>query len=456
MKKLFTGLSVILLLTVAAVAGASYWFGLQAERIYTAGLQQFANDHKLTLSSQQYQRNWFQSTSTAVLSNPKNSTTLKIDSLLQHGPLPWRSTLKRLRTDPLAVRPVQAIVYSHLQLQSQAAAAQSTPGYSLAGTAVTQVKINAETKSVFQFGKGRIESTAGSSINWQQASGVIYYQPQAQRLTGQFQSPKLAFFSPGKTAVMEALSGRFVLKLDDLRNPQNMRLSADRLEIQTAGATATAFSQFFIELPGFSEQLATMKVGFAAANWKKQQFGAGQFSLSSKALTPLFSSATTPPGLTELLQAFKTNPPSIQAQLQMTTENGLLDGQLDLRLKPEQLAGTNPLALFAALQADASLTIPRSLVEIMMTEKLRTEILLLQQQKKISNLSPQQLQQILEQAVPGRINALLSSKTFLLQADGRLTSHLQLQNSTLQLNGESLNIFELLGKLTSKASQGPL
>jgi len=453
MKKLVLSLLVIFLLAVATIAGASYWFGLQAEKIYTNGLQRFASRQQLTLTSHRYQRSWFNATSSAVLSDPKTKATLKIDSLLQHGPLPMRSTFESLRTDPMTIRPVQAVVYSRLLLNTK-----STPSYTVSGTAVTRVKLNADANTTLQFDQGTIQSAKGGTIRWQQASANLSYLQQQQQLDGRLDSPMLTFSGRGKTVILDTVRGRFRLNLEDLRSPQNIRMTADVVRIQSSQSASTNFQQFFIELQhpvNPDNPSLNLQAGFTAATWKQRQFGPGQFSFSAKALEPLFANTTSMPALPALLEAFKARPPRIQAQLQMTGDDGTLEGQLDLQLDPENITGPGPLALFAALKADASMTLPRSLLEAMMAEKLRAEILQLQQQGKISDLSTLQQQQILDQALPGRINALLSAKTFVQLADGRFSSHLQLLHSKLQLNDLPLNIFELLGKLRgSSMSRG--
>ncbi|HED13009.1 MAG TPA: DUF945 family protein [Gammaproteobacteria bacterium] len=451
MKKLLTWLLAILLLTAAAMAGASYWFGLQAEKIYASGLQQFAISHHLTITQQRYQRGWFTATSTTIFFDPQRKATLKIDSLLQHGPLPWRSTIDRLRTDPLAVRPVQAIVYSRLQLQQQSAPGIPIAGYSVTGNAVTRVKINADADTTFQLDKSMIQSSKGGSLRWQQVSGNVQYLQLRQQLTGQLESPKLDISGPGKTVILENIRSRFSFTLKGWRSPENFQLTADTVKMQATDSAATVLKQFFVKIQGpttRADQALSLRAGFNTANWKQQQFGPAQFTLSSKSLEPLFSATTPPPASPSLLDTFRKYPPHIKAQLRMATDNGMLEGQLKLQLEPQKLTAISPLALFAALKADASVTLPRTLLEAAMVEKLRAEILLLQQQGKIRDLTPQQLQQILDRALPGRINALLSAKMFVQQSDGRFSSHLQIQDSKLQLNDTPLNIFELLSKFT--------
>jgi len=447
MKKIFTGLLAFVLLLVAAVAAGSYWFGFQSEKIYSTGLQQFANRHKLTIASHDYQRGWLSATSKAVLTDPKTHSTLKINSLLQHGPLPVRSTLDGLRTNPMAVRPVQAIVHSHIQLQIP-----STMAKALTANAVTRVSINADADTTFQLEAGTMQSTKGGKLQWTQTSGNVHYRQQLQQINGQFNSPQLIMSSAKQSASLENIDGQFKLNLKDINTPETFRLTAKMFRIKTPGVAETIFKQFFIELPQptrSGNKTRSLQTGFQSANWHQQTFGLARFSLSSKALEPLWSSTTTPPSLPDLLSSFKTRPPHINARLQMATDHGAVEGSLELQLDPQKLAAVSPLALFAALQADASLTLPRALLETVMVEKLRAEILVLQQQGKISALTPQQQQQILDQALPGRMNALISSKSFVQLADGRFSSHLQIRDTKLLLNDTPLNLFDFLGKFSA-------
>jgi len=448
-KKLIFSLLLVLLLAIATIAGASYWFGLQAEKIYTNGLQQLASSHRLTLSSHQYQRGWFSANSAAILTSQHNRTTLKINSVLQHGPFPLRSTIDQLRTDPIALRPVQVIVHSHLQLQ-----AKSTPAYTLSGNAITRVKINADADTTFQIDGGTMQSARGDTIHWSRASGSVHYLQQPQQLAGHIDSHGLELAGPGRTAVLENLKSQFRVNIKNMRSPQYVKVTADTLMMRPAKSAETDLKQFFVELIPVTPagQTRSLRAGFTTATWQDQQFGPGQVTLSAKALEPLFTNSVKPPELSALLKIFKTHPPRIKATLQVNTGNGSLEGQLDLQLDSQKLARIDPLALFAALKADASLALPRPLLEDMMAEKLRAEMLLLQQQGKISGLTSQQQQQMLDQALPGRINALLSAKTFIELADGRFSSHLQLRNSRLLLNDTPLNIFELLSKFSSKGT----
>ncbi len=89
MNKIVTIVIVVVAALIAAVAALPYWFGMQAESAYEALLQKMTTGGEITVSSNNFQRGWFESTAdtTFTLTNlPMVSVTML--HRISHGPLP--------------------------------------------------------------------------------------------------------------------------------------------------------------------------------------------------------------------------------------------------------------------------------------------------------------------------------------------------------------------------------
>ncbi|MEE4376231.1 MAG: YdgA family protein [Candidatus Competibacteraceae bacterium] len=115
MKRVFVTMLIVLVLLVGGLAGASYWAGVQAERLYKDYLEQGSQDPKITLTQDAYQRNLFSSEALTQLTLTGNQldgnqatqqVSLPLRQEIYHGPVPigwwWQGHF--------TLQPMQAVV----------------------------------------------------------------------------------------------------------------------------------------------------------------------------------------------------------------------------------------------------------------------------------------------------------------------------------------------------------
>ena len=245
MNKIVTIVIVVVAALIAVVAALPYWFGMQAESAYEALLQKMTTGGELTVSSNNFQRGWFESTAdtTFTLANLP-TVTVSMLHRISHGPLPL--------DDDFQLQPLLARVKSQISISLPGGAIKLPPmtgktSVYLAGNSSTRLDMQPYKKAAPKAGEADT-----FDLEWKGMGGDFTLSADYKNLKGELNAPVLQFsFKDGSFALnkislsmdtQEGVSGLGTgsmalgvdkLVMDDRKKGESISLDGLRLSTNT-------------------------------------------------------------------------------------------------------------------------------------------------------------------------------------------------------------------------------
>ncbi|MHB8455484.1 MAG: DUF945 family protein, partial [Acidiferrobacterales bacterium] len=187
-RKIAVSVVAVLVILVVIVGGASYWLGMQAQKAYSALMQNIGDGGRITVSNVSYERGWLSSTAEATISVPGLPIGLSVISRIQHGPFPAIADLQFM--------PGMAVVKSEIAANSPGLAKlppiNARTMVFLDGNSKTQLNIPAFTRS----------APGATSYSWLPASGSFTVDPGQTIINGDITFPQVKFSSATASALV--------------------------------------------------------------------------------------------------------------------------------------------------------------------------------------------------------------------------------------------------------------
>ncbi len=437
MKKII--LAVVIAL-VAALGAAPYWFGMQAEKTYAALLQNLKETQGATIVETRYQRGWLGASADTVIQFRQLPVPLSFSHRIGHGPFP----IDDLMRGEFNLRPVQASFQTTVFPRFEVEARGGLKTALLEAT--TRVGLSGESESRINLPAYKSPPDQPTRVEWLGMNGNLRFSPDLKRVAGTLSAPGLNLSGGNNDVALKTLEASF-------------NLNESRYGI-TVGDMSASIATFEVRQGGEGEEGAPWTVkGLVVSNTtretgdnigstlraelKEMGTGGGAYgplvfelqlrNLDAAALKQwrdeMAKAQTTPEGaeapaaagpgaFVQLVTALaKKSPEAEVTKLNLKTPDGELQGQAKLVLDGRnQNLADNPMAWLAALEGEATLSIPASLVKALVAAEIRTELAALQTQGKMQALADDQVGEVVAKALPERLPQWAEAKR--LVADG--------------------------------------
>jgi uncharacterized protein YdgA (DUF945 family) len=423
-KKIVTIFVVLLALLIAAVAGLPYWFGMQAETAYKAMLQKMTTDGELTVSSNNYQRGWFESTAdtTFTLTNLP-MVTVSMLHRISHGPLPL--------DDEFQLQPLLARVKSQISIGLPTGAIKPPPLSSktsvyLAGNSSTHLDMQPYKKTTPKEGEADT-----FNLEWKGMSGDFTLSADYKNMKGEFKAPVLQFSFKDGSFVLNKLNlsvdtqesasglntgsvalGVEKLEMDDPKKNESIKLDGLRLSSNTQEAggnlNSTLIFQFRAMESGGSKQ------GAAQINLQLRKLDVASLVKFQNEVRAL-RKKKTPPEQTNMMilgksmellgQLAKKSPELEITKLSFKAEDGEVTGKAKFVLDGSQLdVSGNPMLMLKALSGEGEISLPDSIVRLLAEPDVKRDLEILKaggklSESEIAKLTPKRVAAITTQAI---------------------------------------------------------
>jgi len=179
-------LMVVVVVLIAAVAGLPYWFGMLAKDSYDAMLQKLTADGEITVTNNNFQPGWFESTADTTFTL-NNLPTISISMLhrISHGPLPL--------DDEFQIQPLLARVKSQISIGLPGGTVKLPPmtgktSVYLAGNSSTRLDMEPYKQAAPKAGE-----TGAFDLEWKGLSGDFTLSADYKNLKGELNAPVLGF-----------------------------------------------------------------------------------------------------------------------------------------------------------------------------------------------------------------------------------------------------------------------
>ena len=424
MKKIVTIVVALVALLIAAVAGLPYWFGMQAESAYNAMLQKMATDGELTVSSNKFQRGWFESTAdTTFTVTNLPMVTVSMLHRISHGPLPL--------DDEFQLQPLLARVKSQISVGLPAGAVKPPPISSktsvyLAGNSNTHLSMEPYKKSAPKAGE-----TNNVDLEWKGLSGDFTLSADYKNLKGEFNAPVLQFSFKDGNFVLNKLK----LSVDTQKSASgldtgNVALDVDKLVVDDRKKSES------ISLDGLRLSSNTQEAGgnlnstltfqFRAMESGGTKQGAAQINLQLRKLdvatlvkfqneVRALNKQKMPPEQVNMMMLGKTmellgqlakkSPELEVTKLSFKAADGEVTGKAKFVLDGSQLdVSGNPMLMLKALSGEGEISLPDSIVRLLAEPDVKRDLEVLKTSGKLSEdeiakLTPKRVAAITTQAI---------------------------------------------------------
>ena len=478
MKKLVSGIVIILVLAAAGFTGAAYWSGIQAQRWYEEALAQGAKNPNIKFSTVSYHRGLFSSQSVTriqfVMPEGSPSTgadpSFSIRQDIYHGPLPlagrgvadvpmqWAGSVVRavLEPDSSAWTRELAKVYGN---QPPVVAISKIGFDGASDTRITMPPLTLNNVDEVQ------------SLKFSGLQGQFQVAPKATAVQGNMTVASLeAVGKPVAASEGQAASSAGQVNLRDLSLKVNQRQGAFDLLF---GESSFKISELSVKdqntgapllindlsinaslVPQGAQQVAaemSIKAGKVTAD---QQSGEGSFKLTLRNLDgatvvqlqqwqeKFAANPNDPTMFEELLKLMKTllnGKPELLIDSQAKLAQGDWRGQLTLNF--QSLGEVNPLldpsGLMKALEKGAAeVAVSKPLVEALLISSAK-ETALAQAQKEGSAADDATIQNLAAQQVAQQLQGLMATGFVKLDGD-TYQSTAKFENGKLSVNGQDI------------------
>ncbi|MFQ6021465.1 MAG: YdgA family protein [Acidiferrobacterales bacterium] len=441
MKKIVTILGMVLILLVVAAGAAPFWFGMQAENAYNSIVEQMAKNGSTTVRTKHYERGWLRSTAETVVTLPGLPVDVSLTHDIAHGPL----ALDRLMQGQLELTPAVAFVSSRATLAPRKGAEtlkdlikQLPPA-----TADTVLALSGNAEMQINVPPSRRKSKDGGAINWRGLSGTIVFRERGEQVIAELQSPGLSFPSKngefslsqvkfrsdatgGKAGFMFGNSALHVANIGigpDV-TVKGLRFTTNAKPVGPNVNTTVSYQVKDVQVganhygPG---QLTIVLRKLDAAALRKYETAIN--TISKRGLPDEQRSMMVAAETMKLIANLSKKAPELEiTKLSFKSREGELTGEAKFILDGSNLnVAENTMLLLRALQGEAKLSIPPSMVKAILTPRIRQDIEIYKRrgmlsQKDMTRLTPEVMSSIVDEAYPSYLNK--NGFTKLLIPDG--------------------------------------
>jgi uncharacterized protein YdgA (DUF945 family) len=415
---------------VVVVAAAPFWFGMQAEDNYHNLIQQMSKSGSGTFTTRNYERGWLSSNAETLVTLPGLPLDMLVKHDISHGPL----AINKIMQGDLVFTPAGAFVSSRATLTPRKGA---TAGM-MKDLAKYLPPITAET--VFGLTGGGAETNIkvapmkrktkdGSAINWRGLTGTIVFRNDGHVNT-QLSTPGISLsskngpFSVGKTSFQsDARGDGGIMFGNSSLNVAKMNIGPD---VSVKGLRFTTAAK-----PVGKNVNSTITYRVKDITVGTDHYGPGQLTLQLRKLNAAalrqfeqkvngISRRGLPEEQRQMMVAAETmkliaslskSAPELEVtKLSFKAREGELTGKAKLVLDGSKLnVAENMMLLLRALQGDAKLSIPPSMVKAILTPRIRRDIENYKQrgilsQREADRLTPNVMSQIVDEAYPSYLN----------------------------------------------------
>ena len=424
MNKILTIVIVVVAALLAVVAALPYWFGMQAESAYEAMLQKMTTGGEFTVSSNHFQRGWFESTAdtTFTLTNLP-MVTVSMLHRISHGPLPL--------DDDFQLQPLLARVKSQISVGLPGGTIKLPPmtgktSVYLAGNSSTRLDMQPYKKAAPKAGE-----TDAFDLEWKGMGGDFTLSADYKNLKGELTAPILQFsFKDGSFAMnklslsmdtQEGPSGlgtgsialgidKFVL--DDRKKGEAIGLDGLRLSSNTQEAGGNLSSTLSFQFRGMES--GGNKQGAAQISLQLRKLDVATLVKFQKDMRELRKQKIPPEQVNmmilgktmELLGQLAKKSPEIEVtKLSFKTADGEVSGKARFVLDGSQLdVSGNPMLMLKALSGDGEVSLPDSIVRLLAEPDVKRDVEALKASgklsaKEIAKLTPKRMAAITAQAL---------------------------------------------------------
>lgn len=416
MKKFLTIVVALVLVMGAALAALPYWFGMQAETAYEAMLAEMTRGGDLTVTSNNFQRGWLESTVDTSFSVSGAPATVTVLHRIQHGPLPL--------DDDFQFMPVLARVKSQMSLALSGSTVKLPP---VSGK--TTIYLAGNSRTDLEMPTAKTATADGASIEWRGLSGGFDTSADYKQSKGELRAPLLQI--TGKDGNLSLT--KLTLSFDQQKSPSGFDtgtagLGVDKFALDAAtGKTAIDGLRFTTTSQEAGGNLSSsLAISFREAQSGDSKQGPGQLNLQVRKLDVAtlvkfrgqmrdLQKQKIPPEQANMMMMGKTlellgelakKAPELEiTKLSFKTADGEVTGKARFVLDGSQLdVSGNPMLMLRALSGEGELSLPDSLVRMLATPDVKRDIEALKASGKlkkaeVAKLTPKRIEMITQQAL---------------------------------------------------------
>ena len=403
-------LSIILLVLVIGVVGASYKFGMDTEKVYNGLIDKYTEDETFSVVSKSYDRGLLSSrarTVFAVKNMGKEVVRLDETDTIYHGPIPILAVFKGAAKPT----PVLAVMDSEIRLVPAEGGTKNAELFEKIPPVDVHTVISFDNKAVADMSMPgfELELKEGEKFSWKGFTGQVDYDTNSFHSISDLKSPGFEVDGEDSTLTLSGLKGwselsysepgaeyptgdvNFTVEsVDFVAKPgakSKKNLTITNLEFtgnseEKGGLLDSSHSAVFDELTFGSDkygpggyELSISNVD--SASWKKLQrlINENQNAADNEEMKARFTGE-----LVDLLPGFIGKSPKIELRkLSLETSGGRLEGRLGIYADGSGLENVdlaqNPVLMLAALTADAGITVSKELFLSALTNHKKEEVL---------------------------------------------------------------------------------
>lgn len=414
MKKI---LLVVIILIVAALGAAPYWFGMQAEKNYNAWVDRIKTKGDVDVISSQFHRGWIKSTAETTIELKRLPFPITLTHHISHGPYP----LSDLTDGNFNIMPelasIDTVAVAKTPDRSTLPPAQIHTVIAMDGSGTAQVDVPAF----------KVHTDNQVAVESKGITGSVKFQPGFVRSNGKINIPSLHLNGQNGDVKISALG----IAYDVYEGMAGISLGDFAVNVGDAAFTRAnepPVTLHGIRLTTTSRERAgalnnTLKVRLDQLILNGTKNGPGELEIHirnidaqtiaklqqlARAAQPKKGSppAALPVGaIMGLVMELAKHKPEVEiTKLTFTTADGELHGKGKLVVDGTKPGiGNNPLMLLGAINADAELAIPESMVRTALALQVKNELAGLQAAGKVQSLTADQTQEIVAKAVDARL-----------------------------------------------------
>ena len=457
MKKIvLTTVLTIALMAVLSALALPWWFGMQAEKSYSAMIDQFARGSGLQFTGRNYHRGWLNSTAETVIRLPEAKFEIVASHQISHGPLP----LDRIRQGDW--KPAQAHIAS--QLRFNATGQDHNAAWPPLNAEITfhlrgDGSVRAEMPAVRKSGE------QGQILDWRGLSMNMSFDREWKQFRFDAQMPGLVLSAPGEgefslsrislnSDMHEGTAGYFFSDAALTVGKMEFGGAAGHLALQGLEVSTSA-------KPGGENVNMIIRYRVGEARTAEDRYGPGQLVLELRHLDAaalvkfknevdgIYRGNLPPPqaammvagkGL-ELIGALSKKAPELEVtQLSLKTRAGEISGKAKFVLDGRKAdLGQNPMLLLTSIAGDVELSLPPAVVSQLLAPQIRRDIEAYRENslsaQDMARLDAETMEKIVERAVPQYL-ARNEFTRHLVEDNGRYKLILSLRHGQMQLNGK--------------------
>jgi len=409
-------LIVVVVVLIAAVAALPYWFGMQAESAYQALIKETTENGDLTVTSNNFQRGWLDSTADTTFTVTGTPITITVLHRISHGPLPIG--------DDFQLQPVLARIKSDMSVSLPGGLVKLPPI-----TGMTDVYLAGNSQTKLAMAPAKQSRPDGSSFEWKGLTGTLETSADYKTSKGEISAPLLQMGGASGNVVLN----RAKITLDQQKSASGFAIGTVSLAIDKVSMDGIGGKN---SIDGLNLTSKTQEAGgnlnsdfslhFREASTGDSRQGPGQINVQIRKLDvaslvkfrndmrelrkhkiPAEQMSMTMLGKTlELLGQLAKKSPELEiTKLTFKTADGEVSGKAKFVLDGSQLdVSGNTMLMLRALSGEGELSLPDSLVRMLASSDVKRDIEALKASGKlkkdeIAKLNPKRIEMITQQAL---------------------------------------------------------